>query len=87
MIDDITQDELIELFGKSMPVKCVEILIDPGLSVDQVRERIKALAARSHKWVTSRLGHGELMCSKCMITNREAEAIGLLDLCDGGEVG
>lgn len=29
-----------------------------------------------HKWVPSRLGHGEQMCAKCFITNREAAALG-----------
>ena len=29
-----------------------------------------------HVWVKSTLGHGELMCSRCYATNREALAIG-----------
>ena len=29
-----------------------------------------------HNWIDSTLGHGESMCSRCFITNREASAIG-----------
>lgn len=29
-----------------------------------------------HNWVQSNLGHGETMCSKCFITNREAAVLG-----------
>ena len=29
-----------------------------------------------HVWVKSTLGHGERMCSRCYVTNREALAIG-----------
>jgi hypothetical protein len=29
-----------------------------------------------HDWVASTLGHGERMCRRCFITNREADALG-----------
>lgn len=35
-----------------------------------------------HEWIPSTLGHGEVMCENCGITNREAAAIGSLRLCD-----
>jgi hypothetical protein len=35
-----------------------------------------------HDWTTSTLGHGETLCSRCFITNREAAALGLLNTCD-----
>lgn len=35
-----------------------------------------------HDWVKSTLGHGEQMCSRCKITNREAAALGQLNDCD-----
>lgn len=35
----------------------------------------------THNWVKSTLGHGEAMCSKCKITNREAAVLGLLNQC------
>lgn len=35
-----------------------------------------------HIWVPSKLGHGEMMCSRCSITNREAAVLGLLDQCE-----
>ena len=34
-----------------------------------------------HVWIKSELGHGETMCAKCMMTNREAAVLGLLDAC------
>ncbi len=34
-----------------------------------------------HTWIPSTLGHGETMCAKCFVTNREAAAIGMLE-CD-----
>lgn len=34
-----------------------------------------------HDWVKSTLGHGETMCSRCKVTNREAAAIGMTE-CD-----
>jgi ribosomal protein S27E len=34
-----------------------------------------------HDWIPSTLGHGETMCSRCFVTNREAEAIGMIE-CD-----
>lgn len=32
--------------------------------------------ALKHDWIKSTLGHGETMCSRCCITNREAWALG-----------
>ena len=29
-----------------------------------------------HDWIASTLGHGEQMCRRCFITNREADALG-----------
>jgi hypothetical protein len=40
-----------------------------------------------HDWITSTLGHGETMCRKCFITNREAAVLGLLNDCDAPEKG
>lgn len=34
-----------------------------------------------HKWIKSTLGHGELMCAKCGITNREAAALRCMEEC------
>jgi hypothetical protein len=34
-----------------------------------------------HIWVTSNPGHGEVLCQKCKITNREAAALGLSNYC------
>lgn len=35
-----------------------------------------------HDWIKSTLGHGETMCSRCFITNREAAALGQSNACD-----
>ena len=35
-----------------------------------------------HVWVKSTLGHGEQMCKKCWMTNREAAVLGKLEECD-----
>lgn len=35
-----------------------------------------------HDWTDSKLGHGEAMCRRCFITNREAAALGCLTSCD-----
>lgn len=35
----------------------------------------------THNWIKSTLGHGETMCSKCKITNREAAVLGRLNQC------
>lgn len=35
----------------------------------------------AHNWIKSTLGHGETMCSRCHITNREAAALGQLNEC------
>lgn len=32
-----------------------------------------------HNWIPSTLGHGETMCSRCRMTNREALALGEYD--------
>ena len=34
-----------------------------------------------HDWVASILGHGETMCRRCFVTNREAAALGMVE-CD-----
>lgn len=34
-----------------------------------------------HDWIPSTLGHGETMCRRCFVTNREAAAIGMTE-CD-----
>jgi hypothetical protein len=34
-----------------------------------------------HAWIKSPLGHGEVMCSRCCITNREAAVLGRLNEC------
>lgn len=34
-----------------------------------------------HDWTASTLGHGESMCRKCGITNREAAVLGELNVC------
>ena len=36
-----------------------------------------------HDWIKSTLGHGETMCRRCGMTNREAAVLGYLDECDG----
>lgn len=36
----------------------------------------------SHDWIKSTLGHGETMCRKCFITNREAAVLGRSDICE-----
>ncbi len=36
----------------------------------------------NHDWIKSTLGHGESMCSRCLITNREAAVLGKLNYCD-----
>lgn len=35
-----------------------------------------------HDWVKSTLGHGETMCRRCKITNREAGVLGRMNECD-----
>lgn len=35
-----------------------------------------------HDWIKSTLGHGETMCSRCFITNREAAVLGKSNDCD-----
>lgn len=37
--------------------------------------------SHKHNWVPSTLGHGETMCTKCKITNREAAVLGELNAC------
>jgi hypothetical protein len=36
----------------------------------------------AHDWTKSTLGHGESMCRRCKITNREAAVLGKLNDCD-----
>lgn len=40
-----------------------------------------------HDWIKSTLGHGETMCRKCFITNREAAVLGELNYCNVPETG
>lgn len=35
-----------------------------------------------HDWTPSTLGHGEKMCKRCSMTNREATALGKSERCD-----
>lgn len=35
----------------------------------------------THKWITSTLGHGSVICENCKITDAEAAAIGALNKC------
>lgn len=35
-----------------------------------------------HDWIPSTLGHGELMCARCKMTNREAVALRKLNRCE-----
>ncbi|MBY0559893.1 hypothetical protein [Hyphomicrobium sp.] len=44
----------------------------------------KKPAPQLHDWVKSTLGHGDAMCSRCLITNREAAVLGLLNHCERG---
>lgn len=37
-----------------------------------------------HSWVKSTLGHGNLMCTRCKITDVEAQVLGKMQDCDGG---
>lgn len=34
-----------------------------------------------HDWTASTLGHGETMCARCKITNREAAVLGEMNSC------
>lgn len=47
MTDKITQAELREIFGESMPVQALEIVGREGRSIDEIRAELKALAART----------------------------------------
>lgn len=38
--------------------------------------------AYDHKWVKSKLGHEDFQCSKCLMTDLEAQALGLFKICD-----
>lgn len=33
--------------------------------------------SEQHLWIPSTLGHGEQMCSRCRMTNREAMVLGM----------
>lgn len=35
-----------------------------------------------HTWTISKLGHGETMCVRCFMTNREAAALGMAMKCE-----
>lgn len=36
---------------------------------------------KPHNWIASTLGHGDLMCADCHITNLEASALGVVGTC------
>ena len=38
---------------------------------------------KQHEWIPSTLGHGTLMCKQCLMTDREAAALGALNVCNG----
>ncbi len=38
-------------------------------------------APTPHDWIPSTLGHGDVMCRRCRVTNREAAVIGTLNEC------
>ena len=76
MTDKITQAELILLFGDFIPIEATTVLMDPDLSLTDKRDEIIMIASKTHIWVDSTLGHGETMCEKCFMTNREWDAIG-----------
>lgn len=42
----------------------------------------KAPPPLQHRWAKSKLGHGEFMCAKCFMTNREAAALGQTYKCE-----
>lgn len=46
-----------------------------------VMETGTTASAPTHRWVKSNLGHGETMCAKCFVTNREAAVLGELNVC------
>ena len=35
-----------------------------------------------HDWTKSTLGHGNKMCSRCFVTDLEADALGISDKCE-----
>jgi len=59
--------------------------IDSDLACQWAAEIIEAFnsPALPHSWVPSTLGHGEVMCKYCHMTNREAAALHQLDDCSG----
>lgn len=54
-----------------------------GLDLGPADDDGNAPVIVQHDWIPSTLGHGETMCRRCCITNREAAALLLLDECDG----
>lgn len=46
-------------------------------------EDVTTVPTAQHEWIPSRLGHGEVMCKYCFITNREAAVLGILNWCVG----
>lgn len=41
--------------------------------------------SKLHDWVKSTYGHGEQMCRRCGVTNREAAVLNILNQCDSAE--
>ncbi len=39
------------------------------------------MSVQQHVWEKSVLGHGDLMCSRCKVTDREAGALGEMNIC------
>jgi hypothetical protein len=64
---EFQEDELVELVGNETACDICEKLC--GACDDDAW-------VLSHVWVPSMLGHGDAMCRRCLITNREAAAIG-----------
>lgn len=60
----------------------VQKTAEAGVASDEELER-----PMMHTWIASRLGHGNKMCSKCFITDREAAALGCLNECQFPEDG
>lgn len=53
-----------------------------GTMRDGADHAVGPQAAALHDWTPSTLGHGETMCKRCFITNREAAALGQLNRCE-----
>ncbi len=58
-------------------MKSTQEIADLADRITQLEE-----APTPHDWIPSTLGHGEVMCRWCCVTNREAAVIGTLNKCD-----